>query len=347
MPPDRYDLSRSYDWNYENPPGEAPEIDVPRVPGSWDFCGLPVESPLGVPAGPLLNSSWIGYYARLGFDVLTYKTVRSRYRKCYDPPNLVPVRASQLGGNADWVTEDSGSKSWAISFGMPSKSVQEWTKDVDRARLQLRPQQILSVSVVASPEAGWTLEQIVADFTDCARLAKEAGAQAVEANLSCPNVCSQEGQLYTSPAASREISAAMAGVLGRVPLILKIGLFANPDEAGLFVQAVEKYAAALSTTNSISARVVTPSGDSAFGGLTRGIGGECIRDRCNTEVEVLARALREEAPHLRLIGVGGIATAGDVRARLAAGAHHVQIATAAMLDPFVGVRIRSEMARIR
>jgi hypothetical protein len=46
---------------------------VPDVPGHWTFCGLPVASPLGMPAGPLLNSRWILHYAALGFDVLTYK----------------------------------------------------------------------------------------------------------------------------------------------------------------------------------------------------------------------------------------------------------------------------------
>ena len=39
------------------------------LPGDWDFCGLPVDSPLGVPAGPLLNGDWCLYYASLGFDV--------------------------------------------------------------------------------------------------------------------------------------------------------------------------------------------------------------------------------------------------------------------------------------
>ncbi|MEJ7606368.1 MAG: hypothetical protein WKF37_08885, partial [Bryobacteraceae bacterium] len=119
----RYDISRSYDWNYQNAPAETPPLDVPPVRGSWNFCGLPVASPLGMPAGPLLNSDWILYYSRLGFDVLTYKTVRSRYRKCYDPPNLAHVKALQLTGQSDVITEESPSASWAISFGMPSKTV--------------------------------------------------------------------------------------------------------------------------------------------------------------------------------------------------------------------------------
>jgi dihydroorotate dehydrogenase (NAD+) catalytic subunit len=195
---------------------------------------------------------------------------------------------------------------------------------------------------VASPEEGWDLRQITEDFVQLARWAKEAGAQVVEANLSCPNVCSQEGQLYTSSEASREIAGEMASVLGDVPLALKIGLFASAEEAVSFVKAVGKFAAALSTVNSISAPVFQENGKPAFGGMTRGIGGDCIRDRCNAEARMLADVMHREAPGLRLIGVGGIATAADVRDRLAAGAHHVQLATAAMLDPMVAVRIREE-----
>jgi dihydroorotate dehydrogenase len=46
---------------------------------------------------------------------------------------------------------------------------------------------------------------------------------------------------------------------------------------------------------------------------------------------------------LGIVGVGGICSATDVVARLEAGAHHVQLATAAMLDPMVAVNIRREL----
>ena len=40
------------------------------------------------------------------------------------------------------------------------------------------------------------------DFGDLAAMAREAGAQLVEANLSCPNVQSAEGELYHDAALS-------------------------------------------------------------------------------------------------------------------------------------------------
>src|SRR5258705_9205701 len=94
----RYDPRQTYDWNYTHAPAPALH-DEPTVPGNWKFCGLPVRSLLGIAAGPLLNGEWIRYYAALGFDVLTYKTVRSGHRDCYARPNLQPVERGHLKGS--------------------------------------------------------------------------------------------------------------------------------------------------------------------------------------------------------------------------------------------------------
>ena len=345
--PPRYDLEQSYDWNYEHAPAGAEAADVPSYPGTWDFCGLPVDSPLGIPAGPLLNSRWILYYAGLGFSVLTYKTVRPAFRASYERPNLIPVAAHALTGHADSVNVAPGAQeveSWAISFGMPSKDPATWQEDVTRARKGLRHDQVLSVSVVASPGGDWTLDRIAADFAQCARWAVDAGAQTVEANFSCPNVCTQEGQIYTSREASGCVAARIRSAIGQVPLILKIGLFDNREGARAFVEAVKDYATALSTVNCISAAVSDGGGRMLFGGLTRGIGGRAIRERANVETEMLHGVIAEAGCALRVIGVGGVSGAGDVQERLRAGAHHVQVATAAMRDPLIGVRIRREVA---
>lgn len=340
-----YDIRQSYDWNYEHAPADTPSLDVPDCPGEWDFCGIPVRSPLGIPAGPLLNSRWILYYAGLGFDVLTYKTVRSRARASYEPPNLLPVDSPPLAGEGSVVTataETPEVHSWAISFGMPSRDPSVWRADVERTRAALGDGQVLVVSVVASPEPGWTLDRIAADFAVCARWAAESGAHAVEANLSCPNVCTQEGDLYLSAEASGAIAARLRAAVPDLPVILKIGLFEHRGQAHALIQAVKDYVTALSTTNSITAFVKADSSDRLFGGLKRGIGGAVIKQRCLEELAMVREIAATEAPSLRLVSVGGIGSAADVRDRLNAGAHHVQIATAAMLDPMLAIRMRSE-----
>ena len=344
----RYDIQRTYDWNYNNAPEGPYRPPLPPVPGGWTFCGLPVRSPIGIPAGPLLNSGWILYYASLGFDSLTYKTVRSSYRACYEPPNLLPVARAKLVDDSSTLLGDPNAKklhSWAISSGMPSKDPAEWRADVERARRGLADRQVLSVSVVASPEAGWTMTQVADDFAQCAAWAVNAGAQVVEANLSCPNVCTKEADLYLSPEASAEIASTVRARIGATPLALKVGLFPGAEQAEALLRAVAPYADAISATNSITAHVRNQDNQLLFDGLKRGIGGHAITQRCNDEMRMLARIVREAGLNLQLIGVGGVTTADDVHDRLEAGAHHVHLATAPMIDPKVGIAIRTELAR--
>ena len=86
----RYNISKDYNWNFDHAP--LPVLaDIPPVSGNWTYCGQKVNSPIGVAAGPLLNGRWLLYYASLGFDILTYKTVRCHERKSYDLPNLQPI----------------------------------------------------------------------------------------------------------------------------------------------------------------------------------------------------------------------------------------------------------------
>ncbi|MFN0171225.1 MAG: dihydroorotate dehydrogenase [Bryobacteraceae bacterium] len=340
----RYDIRQSYDWNYEHAPDPPRDLAVPDWPGAWNFCGVPVRSPLGIPAGPLLNSRWILYYAALGFDVLTYKTVRSRRRDCYPPPNLLPVRPERLSGEGfevEATPDEAAIGAWAISFGMPSKEPPVWQSDVEKARRGLADRQVLVVSVVASPQPGWTIDEVAADFARCARWAADSGAHAVEANLSCPNVCTAEGDLYRSAEASAVIAAELRRAVPELPLLVKVGLFANEEEAAALIEAVAPHLDAISATNSITAFVRSPQGERLFDGLRRGIGGVSIGERCLEELEMLARLVRERKPSLNLVSVGGVSTRAAVCRRLECGAHHVQIATAAMLDPLLAVRIRA------
>ena len=177
---EKYDCSRTYDYNYEHAP-DSLDLEIPGVPGNWDFCGLPVNSPLGIPAGPLLNGRWLLYYASLGFDILTYKTVRSTERACYDLPNLQPVHSGQLTGEESAVSavqEMTGS--WAVSFGMPSKKPEIWRADIEKTRRELPEGKLLVVSVVGTIQDGWSIDDLADDYARCARWAVESGADAIE-----------------------------------------------------------------------------------------------------------------------------------------------------------------------
>jgi len=339
----RYDWHQSYDWNYEHAP-EPPQVNEPTTPGRWDFCGLPVASPLGIAAGPLLNGRWILYYAALGFDVLTYKTVRSHFRACYPMPNLQPV-PSEAVHRSDAVlparTDMNGS--WAVSFGMPSKSPDVWRADVEATRRALPAHKILSVSVVATPEPDWTRDDLAEDFGRCARWAVDSGADCVEGNFSCPNVSSADGQIFQQPEVAALVAARLREVVGRRPLLLKIGHVTDESLATELCRVVAPHANALVMVNCVSAVIEGVDRKPMFNAEKRGIAGEAIREAAVDQVRLFASVLGREQSQLRIVGVGGIGTATHVRAHLDAGAHAVQLATAAMLDPTIGLKIRSAL----
>ncbi len=341
----RYDRRRSYQWNYEHAP-EPVTVDVPAVPGSWTFCGRRVASPLGIAAGPLLNGRWVLYYASLGFDVLTYKTVRSVARRCYPLPNLVPVvTTTALAGKERWLPASRRMQgSWAVSFGMPSQSPEVWRRDVEWTRKRLPRGKLLSVSVVGTVQPDWSLEDLADDYAQCARWAVESGADCVEANFSCPNVSTCDGQLYQQPQAAALVAGRVRDAVGKVPFLVKIGHVQDADSAAELIAALAPYADALSMTNSVATRVRDRSGRWVFDGQRRGICGAATREASIAQTRLFHQQIARTGAKLRIIGVGGVSTADDVLQYRNAGAEAVHLATAAMIDPLVGVRIRRELA---
>ena len=340
-----YDRSQSYRWNYDNPPDPV-DVEEPAVDGDWTFCGLPVPSPLGIPAGPLLNGRWVLYYAAFGFDVLTYKTVRSVQRDCYPLPNLVPVNTERVTGDETEVAAiDAMRGSWAVSFGMPSAEPQHWRDDVEWTRDQLRSDKLLCVSVVGSIQDGWSLDDLADDYATCARWAVESGADVVEANFSCPNVSTCDGQLYQQPSDAAIVAARVRSVIGTAPFCVKIGHVRQTAAAEELFDALKDHVSALAMTNSVAAVVRARDGELIFGGERRGICGRATLAASIEQVAMFREIAVRDASPVKLIGVGGAATADDVGRYRAAGAEHVQIATAAMTEPPIGLQIRQSMSR--
>jgi dihydroorotate dehydrogenase (NAD+) catalytic subunit len=341
----RYDSARTYRKNYDQPPPIPANVEPAPVPGEWTFCGRRVGSPLGMPAGPLLNGKWILYYASLGFDVLTYKTVRSVARECYPLPNLQPVSTGQLTGDETEVpTTNEATGSWAVSFGMPSAEPDTWRADVEWTRMNLPAEKLLSVSVVGSVQPDWSLSDLADDYARCAKWAVESGADAVESNFSCPNVSTCDGQLYQQPKDAALVAERIRDTVGKTPYIIKIGSMTDRNAAEELLDAVAPFVDALAMTNSVAAKVRQPDGSYLFDGQRRGICGDATRTASLQQTRLFCDLIRERGLNLAVIGVGGISTAEHVRQFLDAGAESVHIATAAMLDPSIGLQIRKDLA---
>ncbi len=340
----RYDRTQTYEWNYDHAP-DAVELEVPPVAGTWRFCGLPVSSPLGIPAGPLLNSRWLLYYANLGFDVLVYKTVRSAYRACYPLPNLLPIGSNTMmtGAERGLPAADEMQGSWAVSFGMPSKSPVTWQADVERARKLLPREKILCVSVVGSIQPDWTIDQLADDYAMCAKWAAESGADVVEVNFSCPNVSTCDGQLYLNFQSAEIVAARVRESIGKTPLVVKIGHMTERDDVEQFLNAVATHVDGLAMTNSIAATVAAANGELLFDGTKRAICGTVTRFAAIKQIQLFSDALAARRKSLCLVGVGGATSAEDVRQFLQHGADAVHIATAAMINPAIALEIRRQL----
>jgi len=339
---ERYDCARTYDFNYEHAPDPV-DLEIPAVPGTWDFCGLPVDSPLGIPAGPLLNGRWLLYYASLGFDILTYKTVRSHERACYNLPNLQPVRTGQLTGKELEVAAiEEMTGSWAVSFGMPSKKPDVWRADIENTRRQLPKGKLLVVSVVGTIQDGWSIDDLADDYARCAHWAVDSGADAIETNFSCPNVSTCDGQLFQELDSVRTVTTRVRQEIGSVPYIIKVGQVNSSDHASALLNAAGESIDGVAMTNSIATKVTGPDGELLFDGQRRGICGDATRETSIRQTATFAEQASLQNLNLCLIGVGGASKAEHVRDYLLAGAGAVELASASMVDPGVGLKIRHD-----
>ncbi|MCP4189210.1 MAG: hypothetical protein GY768_01135 [Planctomycetaceae bacterium] len=342
----RYDVSKTYQWNYDHPPDPLLTTELKKWPlsGETRLCGLKLNSPLGIAAGPLLNGRWILYYASLGFDILTYKTVRSCERSCYPLPNLVPVDSSSMSGAEQRIQDQQLMQdSWAISFGMPSQSPQLWREDVRLTREQLAAKQLLAVSVVATVEPDWSIQQVADDYARCAHWAVEAGADLIEINLSCPNVSTCDGQLYQQPKDAAVVSATVKRTIGSIPLLAKIGFVGNDLAATELLSSVAPHLDALIMVNGLATQIIGPDGQARFDGQVRGIGGGAIREVSQNQLSRFESLIRQHQFDIELVGCGGVSSARDVQDMMACGAKSVQLATAAMLNPAIANEIRREL----
>jgi dihydroorotate dehydrogenase len=353
-----YRTDRSFEWNHANGPDFAgPWPAVPATPEK-EFFGLAVRSRFGVPASILLNSRWIETYARLGFDLLTYKTVRSQPRLCHAPPNWLFLDERSLAAGlaqpdqpvvlAARPPADPRAGTAGGSFGIPSVAPEVWGPDIAAARRALGNGQALIVSIVGTARPGLSEADFAADFAALAQQVAEGGADLVEADLSCPNVARREGEVYLDTKLSTEIARAVKAVAGGRPVLLKIGDIADRAQMAAFLESVSGAADGVVMINAPSRRIVDSSGAPAFGaGRERaGVTGAAIKGIALAAVRDAAEHIRRRGLPLKVIGVGGIGSAADARAFLAAGAYAVQSATAATWNPYLAAEIKAAAPEI-
>jgi len=336
-----YDIHKSYADNVRQ--GPIYPTALPQRKWSdekmWiDFLGHRIASPLGVPAGPLLTSDWTTLAAQLGFDVVTYKTIRSQAYAGHPLPNVIFVKEDKNSPGSvveALQTPDIADLSITNSFGMPSMSPDFLLQDIGKARDALQKGQLLIVSVVGTPDFSPNLAE---DFVRAASIAKDAGAQVIEANFSCPNVTTKEGCLYNDPENSYRIASTLVKAVHPLPVIIKVGKYSDSD---LFAQVLRSLARAgvrcIAGVNSVSMRVTKDDGSPALAQdrPTSGICGDMIRETALQWIKDARSIIAHERLDLELAGCGGITEVQHFDEFLEAGAKVALTATGMMWNPYL------------
>lgn len=203
--------------------------------------------------------------------------------------------------------------------------VSYWT-GVVAATKKVYPDRVLIASITASPNL-W-------EWQELARTVQDAGADAIELNVSCPHGMPERGvgaAIGQHPDLVRDVTHAVRKV-ATVPLIVKL----TPNVTDIMpparaaVDAGAEIISAINTVQclmSIDLDTLEPrpsvAGASAYGGYS----GPAIKPIGLKMVSQIARELP-----VPLMGIGGISRWQDAAEYIAAGASAVQVCTAVMWE---------------
>jgi dihydroorotate dehydrogenase (NAD+) catalytic subunit len=320
-----YRVDRSYAWNYSHAPALPRLRRLPVAPGGRLF-DYRLNSQVGISAGPLLNSKWVEGYSRLGFDILTYSTVRSSFWPAYSLPNIRHVENREQVAVTARRPSVGGDLTLAVSLGTPSMEPDVWRKDVRRAKERVGSGQILIVSVIGTPTPGGDAEALINDYARCAAWAVEAGADIIEIHLACPDPFAEQPQMvYENIPLSAQILHRVRTTVP-VPILAKVGAFRTPR-----------------SLHETATKLASWAHDGSGRDRADVVGADTFPVSVRQVSEMLAWR-KAGAWNRAILAVGGITTVERADALLRGGADAALVATAALFDPLFATRFRQSRA---
>ncbi len=354
-----FDPAKTFDDNFDHGPFLANAAEVYQNSGEpqYSFLGHQLYSPFGIGAGSLPTSKHVRGAFSKGFDVVCYKTQRSVPFQVNEFPNVVYIDADGDLSLEDiskpivgHLTTSKPVEQLTItnSFGNPSRGPDYWVEDMKQAVAAQGKGQLLIASVVGTIQDGFSQEDYYDDFAAAAKLAVSAGAEAIEINLSCPNVA-KEGILCYTYDAVIEVCKRTKAAIGDIPLIAKIGYFAGERQDLLekIILDTREYLAAFSAINTLQAPVVDEQGEQLLKGegrLKAGLCGASIKWAGIDMVKQLDALRKKHNLNFEIIGIGGVMTPADFQDYRAAGADVVQSVTAAMWNDQLAAEVKASLA---
>jgi dihydroorotate dehydrogenase (NAD+) catalytic subunit len=178
--------------------------------------------------------------------------------------------------------------------------------------------------------AGETIDEYVAVTS---KLEGVPGISGIELNISCPNVAAGGIEFGVDPGLAAQVTSAVKAVTS-LPVIVKLS--PNVTDIKEIALAVEEAGAdAISLINTLKGMAIDiDQRKPCLGNIAGGLSGHAIKPVALYMVFETARVVR-----IPVIGCGGIACAEDALEFIMAGATAVQIGTAILTDPQLGLNI--------
>ncbi len=177
---------------------------------------------------------------------------------------------------------------------------------------------------------GGTIGEYVSLATELSKLSR---VDALEMNVSCPNVEKGGLRLSSDPTMLNRIVKLVRKVTNKL-LIIKLSPNVK-DITEVALAAEEGGADALSLINTfVGMKIDVESGKPWLGNITGGLSGPAIKPMALAMVYETVRAVK-----IPVIGIGGIASVEDALEFLMAGASAIQIGTANYIDPSITIKV--------
>lgn len=347
-----FDPLKTYEENYEKGPFgifKEKKVFKNKKNPKYKIFDIPIHLPFGIPAGPLLNGAYVKAALDTGYDVVVYKTVRTKKYPCNPWPNVLSVNVK---GNLTIEKATQGIKGTTTynpkhlgitnSFGVPSYPPAVWQKDMKKVARYAKEGQVVIGSFQGTVNKEGSKEKYIKDFVLAAKLVKETGVKIMEANLSCPN----EGTAHLlcfDVKTSKEIIEAVKEEIGNIPLVIKISYYKDDKVLVDLIKSIGRTVQGIASINTIPAKVLNNDGNQALPGNGRLISGICGAPVKWAGLEMVRRLkkLREELQlNYTIFGGGGVTTPRDYKEYKNAGSDVVMSATGAMWNPFLAKEIK-------
>ena len=185
--------------------------------------------------------------------------------------------------------------------------------------------------------SGFTVEE----YAELARRFDDSPIDAMEINISCPNV--REGGILfgNDPEMSGRVVAACRAVTAK-PLVTKL----SPNQTDIAENArrcIDSGTDGLAVANTfVGMAIDTRTRRPVLGGNKGGLSGPAVKPMALYQVHKVHEVARRHG--VPIIGQGGIASAEDALEFIIAGASAVGVGTALFYDPLVCVRINEGLA---